>query len=89
VVLHEMAHFVGPRDGNAQQINDNAYAFEAKFLSISKFHKLHNAETISLFIMEAIFGTRTIAKLRTLQQHILYFVMTTPFVKDDGTILTD
>ena len=43
-VIHEMCHFVGPRDGTGLEINDNAYAFQGHFLTIGKFFKLHNAE---------------------------------------------
>ena len=59
-VIHEMCHFVGARDGTGLEINDNAYAFEGHFLTIGKFFKLHNAESISLMILEFAVGTAAI-----------------------------
>ena len=59
-VIHEMCHFVGPRDGTGLEINDNAYAFQGHFLTIGKFFKLHNAESISLMILEFAVGTAAI-----------------------------
>ncbi|MBV8188831.1 MAG: hypothetical protein JO339_16445 [Alphaproteobacteria bacterium] len=59
-VIHEMCHFVGARDGTGLEINDNAYAFEGHFLTIGKFFKLHNAESISLMILEFAIGTAAV-----------------------------
>ncbi len=60
-VIHEMCHFVGPRDGTGMEIDDNAYAFEGHFLSIGKWFKMHNAESIALMILEFAVGTAAIA----------------------------
>ena len=86
-VLHELAHFVGPRDGTGIEIDDHAYAFSAKFLKLSKFQKLHNAETISLFILEACVGTDKILTSNDLAQHKPHFD-TFPKVNASGEILT-
>ena len=59
-VIHEMCHFVGPRDGTGLEINDNAYAFEGHFLGIGKWFKLHNAESIALMILEFAVGTAAV-----------------------------
>lgn len=72
-VLHEMAHFVGPRDGTGIQIDDHAYATSTKFLSLSKFQKLHNAETISLFMLEACQGTANVVASKDLALHKAHF----------------
>jgi hypothetical protein len=71
-VIHEMCHFVGPRDGTGLEINDNAYAFQGHFLSIGKFFKLHNAESIALMILEFAVGTAAIVatpRLATFKSH--------------------
>lgn len=60
VLLHEFAHFVGPRDGWFGTIDDHAYAFEGKFLHLSKFFRLHNAESLALFMLEWCVGTKAI-----------------------------
>jgi len=86
-VLHEMAHFVGPRDGSGIQIDDNAYAFNKNFLKLSKFQKLHNAETISLFILEACVGTANVVALPDLSLHAAHFD-TFPKVSVAGDIVT-
>lgn len=70
-VIHEMCHFVGPRDGTGLEIDDHAYAFQAHFLGIGKFFKLHNAESIALMILEfavgtvAVVGTPRLAKFKS------------------------
>lgn len=73
-VLHEFAHYVGPRDGNFFAIDDNAYCFESKFLSISKFKKLHNAESIALFILEFCVGTQVVANMPRLSKFKSHFL---------------
>jgi hypothetical protein len=85
-VLHEMAHFVGPRDGTGIQIDDNAYADSAKFQTLSKFQKLHNAETISLFMLEACVGTAPVVALSSLALHKAHFD-TFPKVAANGEIV--
>jgi peptidoglycan hydrolase-like protein with peptidoglycan-binding domain len=87
-VLHEMTHFVGPRDGTGIQIDDHAQAFESKFLSISKFQKLHNAETISLFMLEACVGTEGVIKMPRLAPNKNHF-STFPKVSANGDIVTN
>ncbi len=72
-VIHEMCHFVGPRDGTGLEINDNAYAFEGHFLGIGKFFKLHNAESISLMILEFAVGTAAIVATPRLAQFKSHF----------------
>jgi peptidoglycan hydrolase-like protein with peptidoglycan-binding domain len=73
-ILHEFAHYVGPRDGNFFAIDDNAYCFEPKFLTISKFKKLHNAESIALFILEFCVGTQTVANLPCVSKFKSHFL---------------
>ena len=85
-VLHEMAHFVGPRDGTGVQIDDHAYAFSNQFLKLSKFQKLHNAETISLFMLEACVGTAAVVALASLALHKAHFD-TFPKVSATGDIV--
>lgn len=71
-VIHEMCHFVGPRDGTGLEINDNVYAFEPHFLSIGKWFKLHNAESIALMILEFAVGTAAIVgtpRLKSFKAH--------------------
>jgi peptidoglycan hydrolase-like protein with peptidoglycan-binding domain len=87
-VLHEMAHFVGPRDGTGIEVDDHAYAFSNKFLTLSKFQKLHNAETISLFILEACVGTAAVVALSDLSKHAAHF-NTFPKVTATGDIVTN
>jgi hypothetical protein len=80
-VLHEFAHFVGPRDGFFTAINDNAYAFESHFLKLSKFARLHNAESLSLFILECCIGTQAISvlpRLSSVKSHFDAFPKVTP-----------
>lgn len=62
-VLHEFSHFVGSRDGSYNEVDDNAYAFQHKFLSLSKFERMHNAESLSLFFLEYCVGTRAILSM--------------------------
>lgn len=57
LMLHEFAHFVGPRDGSFDKIHDYAYAPQSHFLTLSKFHKLHCAENLSLCFLEWCIGT--------------------------------
>jgi hypothetical protein len=73
-VLHEFAHYVGPRDGSFFAIDDNAYCFESKFLSISKFKKLHNAESIALFVLEFCVGTQIVANMPRLSKFKNHFL---------------
>jgi hypothetical protein len=86
-VLHEMTHFVGPRDGTGIQIDDHAQAFQSQFLSISKFQKLHNAETISLLMLEACVGTAGIVAMPRLAVNATHF-NTFPKVSLNGDIVT-
>lgn len=86
-VLHEMTHFVGPRDGTGIQIDDHAYASGGKFLSLSKFQKLHNAETISLFMLEACEGTAKVVASNDLALHKAHFDAF-PKVSASGDIVT-
>ncbi len=74
-VLHEFAHFVGGRDGKPDRIDDidKAYSNESKFQSISKFKRLHNAESISLFFLEFAVGTDAITVLPGLNLHKAHF----------------
>jgi len=72
-VIHEMCHFVGPRDGAGLEIDDNAYAFQGHFLAIGKFFKLHNAESISLMILEFAVGTAAIASTPRLAKFKSHF----------------
>ncbi len=63
MVLHEMCHFVGPRDGSGAEINDYAYAFSPAFDTLTKRDRLHNAESLSLFFLEFCVGTDSIVNL--------------------------
>lgn len=73
-VLHEFAHYVGPRDGNFFAIDDNAYCNQPNFLTIPKFKKLHNAESIALFILEFCVGTQIVANLPRLSKFRSHFL---------------
>lgn len=72
-VIHEMCHFVGPRDGTGLEINDNAYAFQGHFLAIGKWFKLHNAESIALMILEFAVGTAAIVNTPRLKSFKAHF----------------
>ena len=72
-VIHEMCHFVGPRDGTGIQIDDNAYAFDNKFLGIGKWFKLHNAESIALMILEFAIGTAAVVATPRLSKFQAHF----------------
>jgi hypothetical protein len=72
-VLHEFCHFVGPRDGFPATIDDHGYAFEAKFGTLGKFKRLHNAESLSLFFLEWCFGTEAILRLPRLSMFTTHF----------------
>ena len=72
-VIHEMCHFVGPRDNTGIEINDNAYAFQDHFLGIGKWFKLHNAESISLMILEFAVGTAAIVATPRLAKFRAHF----------------
>jgi len=86
-MLHEFAHFVGARDRSGIEINDNAYADEAKFVTLSKFQRLHNAESLSLFYLECLFGTRTVMDLPRMSTHRAKYDVF-PKVNADGSIVT-
>jgi hypothetical protein len=86
-VLHEFCHFVGPRDGFFTAINDNAYAFESNFLSLSKFSRLHNAESLSLFFLECCLGTDAIARLPRLKSVLSHFNAFPKVVMPSGDIV--
>lgn len=72
-IIHEMCHFVGPRDGTGLEITDNAYAFHGHFLTIGKFSKLHNAESIALMILEFALGTAAIVSTPRLAKFKSHF----------------
>ena len=84
-MLHEFAHFVGARDETGIEINDNGYAFQGKFVTLSKFLRLHNAESLSLFYLECVFGTQTIVNLPRLALHRAKYDVF-PKVNSDGSI---
>ena len=85
-VLHELAHFVGKRDGNYDVIDDYGAAFQGKFRQLSKFHKLHNAETFEFFLMDFCFGTDAITSTPRLLEK-LQFAIEPPFVLGDHSIV--
>lgn len=89
VVLHEMAHFVGPRAGTGIEIDDHGgtYATSPKLLKLTKFQKLHNAEVISLFMLEACVGTANIVTLPDLALHRAHY-NSFPKVSATGAIVT-
>jgi peptidoglycan hydrolase-like protein with peptidoglycan-binding domain len=88
-VLHEMAHFVGPRSGTGIEVDDHngTYATSPKFLQLTKFQKLHNAEVISLFMLEACVGTANIVPLSDLALHRAHYD-SFPRVSATGDIVT-
>jgi hypothetical protein len=86
-VLHEFCHFVGPRDGFSTEIDDNAYAFESNFLSLSKFKRLHNAESLSLFFLECCLGTDAIARLPRLKSVLTHFNAFPKVVMPSGDVV--
>ena len=87
-VLHEMAHFVGPRDGTGIQIDDHGtYANSPNLTKLTKFQKLHNAEVISLFVLEACIGTASIVAMPKLALHRAHYD-TFPKVSPTGDIVT-
>jgi hypothetical protein len=86
-VLHEFCHFVGPRDGFFTAIDDYAYAFESNFLSLSKFSRLHNAESLALFFLECCLGTDAIARLPRLKSVLTHFNAFPKVVMPGGEIV--
>ncbi len=86
-VLHEFAHFVGGRDGFMSAVHDHSYAFDAKFVLLSKFQKLHNAESLSLFFLEWCIGTEAMLKLPRMSV-VKDFYAEFPRVSPDGQIVT-
>jgi peptidoglycan hydrolase-like protein with peptidoglycan-binding domain len=89
VVLHEMAHFVGPRAGTGIEIEDHdgTYATSPKLLQLTKFQKLHNAEIICLFMLEACVGTANLVTLPDLALHRAHY-NSFPRVSATGDIVT-
>jgi hypothetical protein len=79
-------HFTGARDGSFLAVTDYAGALEAKFLTLPKFNRLHNAESLALFFLECIYGTYTVVNLPRLSLHHSHFD-TFPKVSYDGSIL--
>lgn len=59
-LLHELAHYVGPRTSSPDKVFDYAYMFNAGFGTIPKFQKLRNAETIGMFLCEYVLGTESL-----------------------------
>jgi peptidoglycan hydrolase-like protein with peptidoglycan-binding domain len=88
-VLHEMAHFVGPRPGTGIEIDDHngTYANTPKLLQLTKFQKLHNAEIIALFMLEACVGTANLLTVADLALHRAHY-NSFPRVSATGDILT-
>jgi len=87
-ILHEFAHFTGARDGQAGTVDDadKGYTFEGHFLSLSKYTRLHNAESLSLFFLECIFGTKTVVGLPRLSLYKAHFD-TFPKVNSNGELV--
>lgn len=73
VMLHEFAHFVGPRDGSFGTIDDHAYASHPHFVTLSKPLKLHCAENLSLFFLEWCIGTDRIVATPRLSTHKAHY----------------
>jgi peptidoglycan hydrolase-like protein with peptidoglycan-binding domain len=75
-LLHEFAHFVGPRDGQPATIDDQPNAGRAdlpRFMSQSRYSKLHNAESVALFILEFCIGTSAILTIPRLSGRVSHF----------------
>ena len=88
-VLHEMAHFVGPRAGTGIEIDDHdgTYVTSPKLLQLTKLQKLHNAEIIALFMLEACVGTANLVTLPDLALHRAHY-NSFPRVSATGDIVT-
>jgi hypothetical protein len=85
-VIHEFCHYVGPRDTYFGEINDYAYAGKPKFVTLSKFQKLHNAESLAYFFLECCFGTERVSNLPRISTHQTHYAGF-PKVKPDGDIV--
>jgi hypothetical protein len=58
IILHEIAHMVGSTH-RGMGIADYGYGWEvAKYNSLGKWHRMHNAENFALYAFELQFGTR-------------------------------
>lgn len=86
-LLHEFSHFVGDRDGSPTVIDDYAQHNDPKFLTISRFHKLHSADNIALFILEFCVGTSEIFTIYSLLPNWSHF-MQFPRVKNNELIMS-
>lgn len=85
-MLHEMAHFVGKRDGHFDVIDDHGYAFEGHYQKLSKFRRLHNAETLSMFMLDCCYGTDALTALPRITDK-LTLAIKPPFVLPDGSVV--
>ena len=53
VVVHELAHFVGPGPNSSNRISDYTYETEAKFLTVSNWTALRTAACYAYFAAES------------------------------------
>ena len=63
VLLHEFCHFVGPTRNRPGILDDIAYIKVAKFATLSKFQRLHNASTLAVFFQEWCTGHASVSSL--------------------------
>jgi hypothetical protein len=85
IMLHEYCHLVGDLTASPNRINDNGYAFEGNFVSMPKFLKLHNAESISFFMTEFCFGTKDAVALPRVASYADWF-NSAPIVNPGGEL---
>lgn len=54
ILIHELAHFVGPQVGTGQDINDHAYHHKGNGLAkLLPWQRLHNADSFAQFAFDA------------------------------------
>jgi hypothetical protein len=63
IVLHEFCHFVGPTQFRPGVLDDIAYIHNLRFATLSRFERLHNADTLALFFLEWCVGHANVSSL--------------------------
>ena len=66
LLLHEFCHFVGPRAGKPGILDDIANLYDQRFPLLSKFERLHNADTLALFFLEWCTGHANVSSILNL-----------------------
>jgi hypothetical protein len=89
VVLHEMAHFVGPRAGTGIEIDDHNALMRPRPSSCSSrsSRSFTTQKLICLFMLEACVGTANVVALRDLALHRAHY-NSFPRVSATGDIVT-